>query len=330
MTAPPTPEKVLGLARGFMESRIFLTAAELDLFSLLADQPRTAAEAAAQAGGSLRAMTYLLDALSALGLLQKAKEKYQTPPDLAPWLKADSPQTVLPMVLHMAGLWKTWSELTERVKNNAPLPHRKRDETQLKAFIGAMHVVAAPLADLIVGRLDLSGIKTVLDVGGGSGAYAMAFLKAAPGIRVTLFDLPEVLELAAERLGQAGLLDRVDLVRGNFYHDNLPPGRDLALLSAIIHQNSPEQNLDLFRKAHDALKPGGRIVIRDHVMAPDRVSPKSGAVFAINMLVNTSGGGTFTFEEIEGWLKEAGFVRARRLNEGGDRMDGLVEADKPW
>ena len=190
-------------------------------------------------------------------------------------------------------------------------------------------MVGAPQAEMIVSRMDLTGVNRVLDVGGGSGSYTMAFLKARPEIRVSLFDLPEVTSLAAERLRPAGLLDRVDLIPGNYYHDALPSGHGLAFLSAIIHQNSPEQNRALFRKVLDSLAPRGRIVIRDHVMSPDRTSPKAGALFAINMLVNTEGGGTFTFDEISDWLLKAGFVHPRLINEGGDRMDGLVEAEKP-
>ena len=99
----------------------------------------------------------------------------------------------------------------------------------------------------------------------------------------------------------------VSIIAGNFYTDSLPPGHDLALVSAIIHMNSTEQNVDLYKKIFDALVPGGRIVIRDHVMKPDKTAPKSGALFAINMLTATTGGGTFTFEEYREDLAAAGF-----------------------
>lgn len=147
-------------------------------------------------------------------------------------------------------------------------------------------------------------------------------------MRATLFDRPEVIPLARERLAAAGLARRVRLVEGDFYTDELPGGHDLALVSAIIHQNSPAENIALFRKVRSALVSEGRIIIRDHVMAPDRVTPKDGALFAVNMLMNTQGGSTYTFDEIRSWLEEAGFVKTR-LTQTGDRMDGLVEALAP-
>jgi predicted O-methyltransferase YrrM len=168
----------------------------------------------------------------------------------------------------------------------------------------------------------------LLDVGGASGTYTMALLDAAPGLRATLFDLPHVIPLARERLAAAGTLDRVELVAGDLERDALPGGHDLVLLSAIIHSYSLAQNLDLYRKCLAALVPGGRLLIRDHVMSPDRTQPKAGALFAINMLVNTRGGGTFTLEEITDGLTQAGFERIR-LVQSGEVMNGVVEAFRP-
>jgi cyclopropane fatty-acyl-phospholipid synthase-like methyltransferase len=124
------------------------------------------------------------------------------------------------------------------------------------------------------------------------------------------------------------MLDRVRLVPGDFYKDELPGGHDLALVSAIIHQNSPEENVELFGKVLRALVPGGRMIIRDHVMEPSRTEPKDGAIFAVNMLVNTPGGSTYTFDEISNWLEEAGFTEIRFLK-AGEHMDALIEAFKP-
>ena len=146
-------------------------------------------------------------------------------------------------------------------------------------------------------------------------------------MKATVFDLPPVVEMARERIEEAGMMDRVTLVPGDFYKDELPPGHDLAFLSAIIHQNSLEQNQELYHKVFRSLDPGGRIVIRDHVMSLDRTQPEDGAIFAVNMLVNTTGGGTYTFDEINEGLTEAGFVGVKQLQSKG--MLSLVEAFKP-
>jgi len=124
------------------------------------------------------------------------------------------------------------------------------------------------------------------------------------------------------------MLNRVTLVPGDFYRDELPHGHDLAFVSAIIHQNNLEQNLNLFRKVFLALTRGGRILIRDHVMEPDRTHPKAGAIFAVNMLLGTPGGTTYTYEEIKTSLLQAGFTNVRLLKRG-EHMDALVEALKP-
>jgi SAM-dependent methyltransferase len=235
------------------------------------------------------------------------------------------------MILHAGSIWRRWSELTEVVREKGSpdrVPALFKGK-EMDAFIGAMHVVGAPQAADLVREIGPGSAVNLLDVGGASGTYTIAFLEAVPNMRATLFDRPEVVEMARARLERAGLLDRVALAAGDFYQDDLPPGHDLVLLSAIIHQNSLEQNLDLYRKVIGALVPGGRVVIRDHVMEPDRTSPRSGAIFAINMLVGTPGGGTYTFEEIKAGLTEAGFERVNLLSMG-DPMRGLVEAFKPF
>lgn len=326
------PQKVLMLARQFMESRIILTAAELDLFTSLAEGPASAGELAERLGCDGRGLSILLDALAAMGLLEKDEAAYGLPPGLAPFLISPSPQSVLPMLLHAAHLWDSWSDLTACVKGRPDSDQgrkaRERTEGQINAFIGAMHVVARPLAKRIARAVEIGSARRLLDVGGGSGAYTIAFLEEAPQLSATLFDRPEVLPLAERHLAEAGLLGRTTLVAGDFYEDELPAGHDLALLSAIIHQNSPSQNRTLFAKVSRALVPGGRIVIRDHVMDEGRTTPREGAIFAVNMLVNTEGGGTYTFEEIAGWLEEAGFASVRLLQRG-ERMDGLIEAVRP-
>jgi hypothetical protein len=325
------PEKILRLARGFMESRILLSGAELNIFTVLSEGPLTAKEVSSRIGADLRALVILLDALAAMGLLIKKGETYRCDAALAPFLSKDHPRSVLPMVLHAAHLWHRWSRLTNVVQGtdesgSTARPSRGRDE--MRAFIGAMHVVALPLAREIVAAVNPGPSKALLDVGGASGTYTIAFLQASPRMKATLFDRPEVIEMARERLGEAGLLDRAVLVAGDFYRDEFPEGHDLAFVSAVIHQNSPEQNLDLYEKVFRSLDSGGRIVIRDHVMEPGRIRPKDGAVFAVNMLMGTEGGGTYTFEQIRTGLSQAGFKEIRLLQKG-KHMDALVGAFKP-
>lgn len=320
-----SPDALLALSRGFQESRVLLTGAELDLFTLLSKEALTAEAIAARLGADLRALKIELDALAAMELLVKVDDTYRTSPD-ASCLSAEAPDSIHPMLLHAANLWHRWSNLTRTVGGTS-LPERPPEEAT-RAFIGAMHVVSAPQAERMVAAAGVGGARRLLDVGGGPGTYTAAFLRAAPELRATLFDLPLVVEIARERLSAVGVLDRVTLVAGDFEKDPLPPDHDFAWLSAIIHQNGPEQNDALYARIHRALVPGGRLVIRDHVMEPGRTRPRAGALFAVNMLVGTKRGGTYTFDEIKAGLERAGFTRVSLLR-SGDRMDSLVEAFKP-
>jgi predicted O-methyltransferase YrrM len=325
------PKEILQLAQSFMECRILHAAAELDIFTLLHKTPLSAAEVAERIGGSPRALAALLDAVAAIGYLAKRGRTYHCEDTVARFLSSDSPDSVLPVVLHMSYLWGPWARLADIAKG---IPAAKeefdfsRDAEDMRAFIGAMHSIGAPLAKEIVASVNPGASRALIDVGGGSGTYTIAFLRAVPEIRATIFDLPEVIEMARERLAHEGLLDRVTLAAGSFYEEDLPQGHDLALISAIIHSNSLEENVDLYKKTFRALNPGGRLLVRDHVMAPDRIHPRDGAVFAINMLVGTSNGGCYTYEEIETGLLQAGFTKIRLIRQG-DHMDAVVEAFKP-
>jgi predicted O-methyltransferase YrrM len=263
-----------------------------------------------------------------MDLLVKTDGTYRTEPSTVPLLSADAPTSILPMVLHMGSVWRNWSVITEVVlgKSEPTLKKGILDKDNIEAFIGAMHVLASRAAPDVVAAVNPVGAGRLLDIGGGSGAYMLAFLDAQPAMRATLFDQPPVIEMARRRVQEAGMTDRVTLMPGDFYKDELPAGHDLALLSAIIHQNSPEENEELYRKIHRALDAGGRIVIRDHVMSPDHTQPLEGALFAVNMLAGTKGGSTYTFEEIKAGLTAAGFTRISLLQRKG--MFSLVEGYK--
>lgn len=323
-TVPAGADSVLRLSRAFMESRVLLTGAELDVFTELARHPRTAAALAEARAWQVRPLALVLDALVAMELLSKHDGVYRCEPAVAEKLSSASPTSLLASVQHAAALWDRWSTLTTRVTGGAPGPGP--DDT--RAFIEAMHAIARPLAPRIVAAVQPAGARRLLDLGGASGTYTMAFLQAVPGLHATLFDLPDVIPLARERLAAGGWLDRVTLVPGDYLTDPLPGGNDLAWLSAVIHSNGPEENLALYRRVFDALVPGGRMVIRDHVMSEDHTSPRAGTLFAINMLSATSRGRTYSYREIAGALEAAGFV-AVRLLQGGESMDAMVEARRP-
>ncbi len=314
----------------FMQARILLSAADLDLCTELERTPRTARELSGDLRLDERALTRVLDCLVVAGILAKHDGRYLLTERGAP-LSSLHPESILPMIRHMSCMWANWSQLTETVRRGAnpaltPVLGEK-DKDVMNAFIGAMHVIGKGLSREIADTLDLSSFKLLLDIGGGSGTYTMAFLEKNRGMRAVIFDFPGVLELARERLKDSGLADRVTLAPGDFYRDELPGPCDLALLSAIIHQNSPQENTALFRKISSALVPGGCVLIRDHIMDGSRTSPPAGAFFAINMLVATPAGDTYTFAEVKDMLERAGLADVQLLKTG-PRMDCVVQARK--
>jgi predicted O-methyltransferase YrrM len=194
----------------------------------------------------------------------------------------------------------------------AQRPIDDRGDAWLEAFIAAMHARATGQAPKVAAAVGLSGVSRVLDVGGGSGVFAMAFARAQEGLEATVFDLPNVVPLTRGYVKEAGLGNRVDVVTGDYLRDDLGSGFDLVFLSAIVHSNSERENALLIGKCAKALSPGGRVVVQDFIMEEDRTRPSSGAMFALNMLVATATGDTFTEGEVRGWMEEAGLGEVRR------------------
>jgi len=303
-------ETILELARSYQSAAVIAAAADLDLFPALAGAPRTAGELAQRLDADVRCLTILLDALAALRLLHKAGERYALPDPVAETLGHTGPGSVLSMTRHQANCLRGWARIAETVKTGRPCeraPSIRGADADRDAFVLAMNDLASVTADALIRHIRPLEFRCVLDVGGASGSWTAAFLAACPGGRAILFDLPPVIPLARQRLVERDMIDRVTLVAGDFYSDPLPSGADLAWISAIVHQNSREENRALFRKVAAVLVPGGRIAVRDLLMEPSRTEPVAGALFAVNMLVHTGGGGTYTVEELREDLESAGF-----------------------
>ena len=326
-----TQPDLIADVRSFLKSRVILSASELDLFTRLDGNFVSAKDLADMLSLNERATTRILDCLITYDLLEKKNDQYRTT-EKGSYLSSLHTNSILPMVKHMNGIWDNWSCLSEAIKKGTN-PYLKpvvdaQSEEDKKSFIGAMHFAAKRLSDIIAAAYDLSPFKRLLDVGGGSGAYTISFLKKNPQLNSVIFDLEGVIPIAKENIREEHFQDRVDLVAGNFYKDELPAGCDIALLSAIIHQNSPEQNFELYQKIYRVLDPGGVLLIRDHIMDASRTKPPAGALFALNMLVNTPAGDTYTFSEVKDYLEKAGFIEVKLIM-SGEKMDCLVEAIKP-
>ena len=331
MTRTWTADGLLESVRGFQAACIITAAADLDLFTVLGDTPMNAERLAAKIDADPRATGVLLDALAALELLTKKGDTYEVPADVAGLLTEDSPTNVLAGVRHLGNCLRRWDQLARVVKTGRPAqrePSIRGEAADCGSFIDAMSNFAGPMAPQIIERLSPLRFQRMLDIGGASGTWTIAFLRAVPDSTAVLFDLPEVIPMARTRLARAGLADRVSLVAGNFDTDELPGGADFAWLSAIAHQNSREQNRILYRRIYAALVTGAILAIRDVVMDASRTQPPAGALFAVNMLVATEGGGTYTLDEFSQDLNAAGFTDVEMVHQG-QAMDSLIRARKP-
>jgi ubiquinone/menaquinone biosynthesis C-methylase UbiE len=295
-----------------MPSRAVLTALELDVFTAVGEGG-TAEQVAAKIRASERAIEMLLNALVSLKLLEKREGVYTNTPLSARFFVEGTPDSARTAQLHTANLWKRWSTLTDAVRAGTSVAPRG-DNGWVTPFIAAMDHIARGRARAVVQAAGTDGAQRMLDLGGGSGAYSIAFAQAAPALRVDIVDLPEVLPITQERIRRAGLSDRISTREGDMLTVPLESGHyDLVLLSAICHMYSPEENQQLFRRAYDTLAPKGRLVVADFILEADKTSSRFGALFALNMLVGTRAGASYSEPEYEAWLKAAGFAEAKRV-----------------
>jgi SAM-dependent methyltransferase/predicted transcriptional regulator len=303
------PNTIREFASSFQKSRILLSGFELDIFTNIEESGITSNQISHNLNLDEHACERLMNALVSLGFLKKQNQLFFNTAESFAFLSKKSPD-YLGGLMHSNHLWNTWSNLTKVVRTGVsahPDEINLRGEDWLTPFINAMHDRAKKQAPQQLASIDLSGIKSILDIGGGSGSYSMEFASRKPGIEATVFDLPNVVPITKTFLEKEGFSDKVKTYAGDYTTDDLPGGFDMVFLSAIIHSNSLKVNRDLIKKCFGSLNRNGQIVIQDWIMNNDRTQPTSGAVFAINMLVGTESGDCYTEQEIIEMLRAAGF-----------------------
>jgi (2Fe-2S) ferredoxin/ubiquinone/menaquinone biosynthesis C-methylase UbiE len=309
------PDDVNEMIRGFMSSRAVLTALELDIFSAVASNGSSADQVAQKIHADARAAEMLLNVLVSLKLLEKNAGIFRNTPLSARFFAEGSPDNARPAMLHSVNLWDRWSTLTDAIHSGTSVASRTRDQQGVISFIAAMDRNAKERAAAIVKAVgtNANGIHRMLDLGGGSGAYSIAFARAFPDLHSQIMDLAEVVPLAQGHIRQAGLADRITTRVGDMLRDPFGENYDLILVSAICHMFSAEENRALFQRAYRALAPGGRFVVQDFILEPDKTAPRFAALFSLNMLVGTRGGSSYSEPEYTAWFRDAGFSDIRRL-----------------
>jgi predicted transcriptional regulator/16S rRNA G966 N2-methylase RsmD len=309
------PNSIREFAASFQKSRILLSGFELDIFSNINESGTTNNQIAENLHLDEHACERLLNALVSLGFLNKQNHLFFNSAESFAYLSKKSPD-YLGGLMHSNHLWNTWSNLTQVVRTGIsahPTEINERGEEWLFPFINAMHDRATKQAPAQLAKIDLSDVKFILDIGGGSGAYSMEFVTRKPEIEATVLDLSNVVPITKKFIDKEGFSNKIKTYTGDYTKDDLPEGFDLVFLSAIIHSNSLEINQVLIKKCFNSLNKNGKIVIQDWIMNNDRTQPTSGAVFAINMLVGTEDGDCFTEQEVTGMLNAAGFKNVSRI-----------------
>ncbi len=309
------PNIIREFAASFQKSRILLTGFELDIFTHVEENGSTNSQIAKNLHLDEHACERLLNALVSLGFLTKQNHLFFNTAESLAFLSKKS-SDYLGGLMHTNHLWNTWSNLTQVVKTGKsayPKEINERGEEWLIPFIHAMHDRAKKQAPQQLANFDLSEIKSVLDIGGGSGAYSMEFVSKKPEIVATVFDLPNVVPITKKFIEKEGFSNKIKTHTGDYTTEDLPKGFDLVFLSAIIHSNALEINQKLIIKCFNALNKNGKIVIQDWIMNHSRTQPPSGAIFAINMLVGTEAGDCFTEQEVTEMLNTAGFKDISRI-----------------
>lgn len=327
MPAEPTPEPytpltILQLSMSFFAARVLAAGVQLEAFSHLAAGPRTAADLAQAERASERGMTMLLDALTGLQLLTKNGDRYANVPEAGRYLVKNSPDYIGAMI-ESDSIWQGWTGLVNAVRTGAP-PHRVDQQAEAERFfprlVRSLHILnrepARRAAKVLIEKAGRTGLQ-VLDVGCGSAVWSIAVAEADSQARLVLQDFPAVLEQTKDYLRKHGVFDRAaflpgDLKEVDFGQDAL----DAAILGNIVHSEGEKSSRELLAKLHRALKPGGLLAIVEIIPNDERTGPPPALMFALNMLVHTEVGTTYTLAELRNWLTAAGFSRVETADIG--------------
>ena len=329
------PQRISQLASGYAAPLMLEAAIEHKVFDLLDRGLMTAEEVARASGTSVRGMRILLNGLIALELISKdAAERYALTPESAAFLVRGKPDYRGGMLRHTSKqLMPKWMQLTEVVRTGKPA-QAVNQEGSGSAFFAefveaifpnsyAAAVAAAKHLNLAVATAPVK----VLDIAAGSGVWGIALAQSSPRVQVTAGDWPAVLPVTRKIAARYGVADRFTFTAGDLRSADFGSGHHIATLGHILHSEGESASRALLKKTFAALAPGGTILIAEMVPEDDRSGPPHALVFAVNMLVNTEAGDTFSFNEIARWLREAGFVSPRTLD--GPGPSPLILADKP-
>lgn len=308
------------LSVAYQKSRTLLTAMHFDIFTIIGNREFTAEEVADQLDMSKRGIERLLNALTALNLLNKNEFKFSNTDSSKAFLVQGSPD-YLGNMEHLSSLWDNWGELNKAVETGEPVNFHhieEKDEEWIEAYISSNHWKACVESNDIIRKLNLKNVNKILDLGGGTGKYSVEFVKAKQDIEAVVFDYPSVIELTKKYIGKSGLSEKITTIGGDFQNDEIGKGYDMIFISNVINYQSIWQNVGMLQKAYDALNIGGQVVIHERIINDDRTAPVISALNSLNLLVNTKQGDCYTETDIWIMMKESWFKDIKRIDTNFD------------
>jgi DNA-binding transcriptional ArsR family regulator len=304
---------LLSISSGYWRGCTLQAAVRLRIFSLLGQEKAAAVEIAEKASTDSRATGLLLDALTAMGLLEKEQERYANTPFTSTYLREDSKQYMGHIILHHHHLLDGWTQLDKAVCTGKKVERRSYGASaERESFLLGMFNLASGIAPQIAENIDLDGRKRLLDLGGGPGTYSIQFCLKNPDLRAVIFDRPTTEPIAEKVVASFQLEDRISFEPGDFTTSPFPASLfDVAWLSHILHSNSYKQCEQCIQKTVDSLEPGGLLLIHDFILTAEKDGPEFPALFALNMLVGTERGRSYSVLEITGMMEKAGLTEIR-------------------
>lgn len=312
----PTPDKVMQCITGGWVAAILGSAARHGVFNALEGGGDRAEGVANKAGISLRGAQAVLDGLTGLGLISYSNGLYQNSPEASAFLVKGKPAYLGAMAEVMTDALTDWAKLPGAVKTGTPAASNTADMADNEfwhALVPAIAALSFPVAQMAAERLGVATAGSIswLDVGGGSGVWSAVWLetnKEATGFQL---DWPGVNQIARGFVGDFGVADRFHTIDGDFHKIDFGSAKyDFGIYGHIAHQETPADNVEIFRKFRRAIKPGGTLVVNDFILSDDRTGHPFAMLFASQMLLATEGGFTWRQSDYRKWLGEAGFASA--------------------
>src|SRR5437867_9814513 len=330
-----TPERLMELSFAYAPPLIISAGVSNKIFDSLEGDAKTAEQVAAKTGASARALGILMNALVGLGLLKKNRQgKYSLTPESAAFLLSKKPGTHAGFFGTIAPqLISRWLRLSDIVREGRPAVAVNQETEGTEFFSQLVENIipmSYPPAQKLGDHLKLAKTKNevrVLDLAAGSGIWGIALAQKSPRVRVTAVDWAGMIPTTKRITQKFGVADRFNYVEGDILEANFGNGYDLAILGHILHSEGEERSRQLLKKTFRALKAGGAIAVAEWLVNDKRTEPTHSLMFAVQMLVNTDKGETFSFNEIKGWLEDAGFRKVRKLEAPGPSP--LILATRP-